>query len=501
MFDLLISDPNEFRQEAARARAALRSDPHRPQYHFTAPYHWLNDPNGLIQWQGQYHLFYQHNPYTPLSATKHWGHAISPDLVHWEDLPIALAPGPDAYDAGGIYSGTAVDDNGVPTIIYTGIDGLHQRVCVATGDDHLLHWRKSDSNPVIPAPPPGLKILRTPDGTRHYRDPSVWWENDKWWMVIGSGIEDVGGTVFLYRSADLRTWEYVQPILTGDIHEREPIWTGSMWECPQLFRLGDRHVLLVSIWHQRRTLYPAYMTGTFRDGRFDPEHVAILDSGSHYAPQTFRDDQGRRILFGWLREQRSPEAMATSGWNGAMSIPWVLEPGDDACLRFSVPPELQSLRSDHRPLTGLRVDANQTVVVPDVQGDSLELQATINPENTTATGLALRRSPDGEEETRVVFDQGSSRLWIDKNASSMDEQADHTSHEMPLELGTNERLHLTVFLDRSVIEVLANGRTLLSTRVYPTRHDSLGVAAFAEGAPAEVERLESWNMRGIWIDG
>jgi beta-fructofuranosidase len=500
VFNLLESDPKAFEQEAQRARASLQEDPHRPLYHFTAPYNWLNDPNGLIQWNGEYHLFYQHNPYSPLSATKHWGHAVSSDLVHWDDMPIALAPGPEDYDSGGIYSGTAVNDGGVPTIIYTGIEGPHQRVCIATGDDQLLSWEKINRNPVVSGPPPGIDVLKTQDGTVHYRDPSVWREDDSWWMVIGSGITGTGGTVLLYRSENLRDWEYIQPILVGDIEEWHPVWTGSMWECPQLFALDGQHVLLVSIWHERRTLYPAYMTGTFDGGRFAPKHVAILDAGSHYAPQTLRDDHGRRILFGWLREQRSEDAMAESGWNGAMSIPWILELAQDGSLKHSPAPELQSLRGNHVEHHSISIDEGQTLLFQDIAGDSLELKLELFPGDATSTGVVLRRSSSGDEETRVTVDLQNQRLWVNKRRSSMDVQADQTHHEMPLHLAADELLSLSVFLDRSIIEVLANGRVMLSERVYPTLPDSVGVGIFAEGASLEVASLQAWTMKGIWAE-
>jgi len=122
-------------QQAAREALALRQslahDPHRPQYHFIAPGNWLNDPNGLIQWDGRYHMFYQYNPRGAFHGTIHWGHAVSDDLVHWTDLPIALAPTPGGHDAEGCWSGCAVDNGGVPTLIYSGV--FPQTVCLATG--------------------------------------------------------------------------------------------------------------------------------------------------------------------------------------------------------------------------------------------------------------------------------------------------------------------------------------------------------------------------------
>ena len=193
-------------------------DPQRPHYHFLPPANWLNDPNGLIQWNGAYHMFYQYNPHGPFHGTIHWGHAVSTDLVHWEHLPIALAPTPDGPDEDGCWSGCAGADNGVPTLIYSGNRGGAQRACLATSSDGLLTWQKHPDNPVIPAPPPGLHLVE-------FRDHCVWREDGMWYQLIGAGIEGHGGTALLYRSADLRAWEYLHPLLIGDQQRFAPLWT------------------------------------------------------------------------------------------------------------------------------------------------------------------------------------------------------------------------------------------------------------------------------------
>src|SRR5512143_2626508 len=132
------------------------ADRHRPRFHFLPERNWMNDPNGLIQWKGQYHLFYQYNPNGPFHGTIHWGHAVSGDLVHWAHLPVALAPTPDGPDKDGCWSGCAVDNGGVPTLIYTGVHPQTQ--CLAWSDDDLLTWKKHAGNPVLPAPPPQLAL-------------------------------------------------------------------------------------------------------------------------------------------------------------------------------------------------------------------------------------------------------------------------------------------------------------------------------------------------------
>jgi beta-fructofuranosidase len=233
---------------------------YRPLVHFTPPFGWLNDPNGLIQWTGTYHLFYQYNPHGAFHGTIHWGHAVSPDLVHWRHLPIALAPTPGTPDEDGCWSGVAVDDDGVPTLIYSGNRQGAQRACLATSADGLLTWQKYAGNPIIPAPPADLDLVA-------YRDHSVWREDGLWYQLMGAGIQGRGGAALLYRSATLREWEYLHPLCVGDIHSHAPLWTGGMWECPDFFALGDRHVLSVSVWHEEQLYYSAALVGTYQHHR------------------------------------------------------------------------------------------------------------------------------------------------------------------------------------------------------------------------------------------
>ena len=192
-------------------RKTFLSDPSRPSYHYQPPSNWMNDPNGVIQWQGQYHLFYQYNPYGANHANMHWGHAVSDDLLHWQDLPIALAPTPNSVDEGGIFSGSAVNHDGVPTIFYTGVTkGYQVQVqCMATSQDGLLTWQKHPQNPLIATVP------EEANQTSEFRDPFVWHEDNLWHMLVGSSIAGVGGAVFLYQSSDLVNWDYKNPILIG----------------------------------------------------------------------------------------------------------------------------------------------------------------------------------------------------------------------------------------------------------------------------------------------
>ena len=278
-------------QQARLIRQLFSDDPHRPQYHYLPPANWLNDPNGLIQWRGDYHLFYQYNPSGAYHDKIHWGHAVSHDLVHWEDWPIALMPTFGEQDQDGCWSGCAVYNNGVPTLFYSGV--YPQQVCMATSVDELLTWQKYPGNPIISGPPPDI------DTEGEFRDPFVWQEPDGWYMLMGTRSAEVGGAILLYRSDDLINWEYLHPLIRGDKYQTAPFWTGSIWECPNLFPVDDKHVLVVSFQHHeaRRLLYTGYFVGEYKNHYFTHTRQGLVDYGiSYYAPQVMQDEQGRRLM-------------------------------------------------------------------------------------------------------------------------------------------------------------------------------------------------------------
>ncbi len=271
------------------SQGPFANDPHRPQYHFLPPANWMNDPNGLIYWKEKYHVFYQHNPHAASWGTMHWGHAVSADLLRWTHQPIALAPTPGGPDKDGCFSGCAVDNDGVPTLIYTGVQPEVQ--CVATSADDMRTWQKHAGNPVLAGPPPGLAVTG-------FRDPCVWREGAAWLMLIGSGIQGVGGAALLYTSPDLLHWEYQHPLCIGDKDQ-----TGPMWECPDFFPLGDKYVLLVS---PIGTSAVFTFVGTYANRKFIPETQDRADLGQHfYAAKSMADGSGRRLLWGWSWEGRS----------------------------------------------------------------------------------------------------------------------------------------------------------------------------------------------------
>ncbi|MGP0223752.1 glycoside hydrolase family 32 protein [Paenarthrobacter sp. NCHU4564] len=499
--------------------ARAEADPLRPRFHFVAPAGWLNDPNGVCQWDGTYHLFYQYNPEGAFHHRIQWGHATSTDLVTWTDQPVALEPsaGPDAD---GCWSGVLVNDGGTPTIVYSGRLGERELPCVAVGSPDLATWTKIPQNPVIAAPPAGVDITA-------YRDHCVWREGTVWRQLVGSGIRGRGGTAFLYESADLRTWDYVGPLVIGDASQGDPAgnhWTGTMWECVDLFRAGtgslgsvpedgSPDVLVFSAWNDGDTRHPLYWTGRYAGDSFEPAALHRLDYGGRffYAPQSFLDESGRRIMFGWMQEGRSDAAMVEAGWSGVMSLPRVVSLADDGTLKFAPVPGITALRQEHVTLPGRVLVGAGTPVDTGVRGRQLDLELEVQLSPGAVFRLAVLTSDDGAETTVVELSrpvdptQPDGVLRLDRTRSSLAPAAgaaapaldevdvEEKSGPVPLVDG---HVCLRVLVDRSAVEIFANGKPL-TARVYP-RLGGGNVTVSAAAGTVRLLSFDAWTMADIW---
>ena len=455
----------------------------------------MNDPNGLLHWKGQYHLFYQYNPDAPVHGRMHWGHATSPDLVHWTDLPIALTPTPGRADAGGCWSGCAIDNHGTPTLLYTGVDP--QVVCLATSADELLTWQYYPGNPVIAGPPAELQAGTGGD----FRDPFVWKEGEYWYLLIGSRREGVGGMLLLYRSRTLSTWQYLHPLLVGDARTLQPVWTGEMWECPNLLTFGDQRVLLFSVVGAQESdlLYPLYVTGAFQDEQFYPQAQGMFVHGGYfYAPQVLSDDQGRYLMWGWLMEGRRSSFSQEAGWAGVMSLPVMVAPLPGGGLSLEPVPELATLRGHHWQDDCIELEEGMTFSHDDMRDDCLEMLVAVEPSDNSEFGVKVRCSPDGQEQTRLVYQSASRHISIEREQSSLNPAVDHGNCSVGVEADPGELLKLHIFLDCSVVEVFVNGRCYLASRIYPERRDSLGLELFARKGSVRVRSLDIWRLASIW---
>jgi len=464
-------------------RAETAPDPHRPAYHFTPPANWLNDPNGLVVWNDRYHLFYQYNPGGPYHGTIHWGHAVSEDLVHWEDRPVALTPSRSGPDRDGCWSGCAVIDNGRPTVVYTGADGRDQFPCLARArDDGLEDWEKHAGNPIIESPPPAENVLSTAEWNAEFRDHDVWQADGTWYHLVGSGLADNGGTVFLYRSEDLREWTYCGTPLVG---ERRT--TGAVWECPDLLDFGDEHLLAVSNYDK-----VIGFRGTLTDGTFEVDRQVTIDHGNYYAAQSIPDGD-RHLSWGWIREDREEDAQWDAGWSGVLSVPRAITLEDDT-LTIRPAPELSALRTDHVHLNDCSLGPGEDNPLDGIEGAHLEFDIDVELRGADAFELVVRASPDGRERTPIRYDDAGT-VTVDRRRSSRSEAAVTAPQSIPSVPGPDsDRVRLRVLLDASVIELFANDRTSLSSRIYPTRSDSVGVSVRARGGTAHVHSLDCWSL-------
>lgn len=277
----------------------------RMQYHFEPRTGWINDPNGLCWFRGEYHAFFQHNPYAPVWDRMHWGHAVSRDLLHWEELPIALYPDQPYENTGGCFSGSGIVKEDTLYLFYTGVfrdsTGVERQAqCLATTRDGKT-FEKFPKNPLIPYPPEKNVV--------DFRDPKVTKIGDAYYMVCGSGWDNVG-KVLLYHSEDLYHWDY-----TGVLFQNPDF--GPVYECPDFFPFEDGFLLMFSsVYHQLHFVY-----GDFDGCRFVPKKEFMPERGwDVYAPQTFLTPDGRRVWIGWM-DQFDREDVSGRSYRGAFSIP------------------------------------------------------------------------------------------------------------------------------------------------------------------------------------
>lgn len=282
----------------------------RPEFHFTPTAGWINDPHGICWRDGRYEAFFQYVPGSLEWAPNcHWGHAVGADMLSLSELEPAILPGDGD---GGIWTGCLVGDGADARIFYTStslpdLGAGRVRVATPSGGD-WTHWLKGG---VVAEIPEGLGIV-------NYRDPFILREGEGWRMLVGAG--DAGGTAMLlgYTSADLDEWSFDGVMLARSTRERDPLWTGSLWECPQIFEVGGEHALVFSVWEDDTLHYVAYALGSLHGGRFTARTWGRLSYGpSYYAPSFFSDADGNPALTFWIRGAEDKAA----GWVGAHSLP------------------------------------------------------------------------------------------------------------------------------------------------------------------------------------
>ena len=498
---------------------AKSPEAYRPAYHFTAPKNWINDPNGLIYYNGEYHAFYQYNPFANVWGHMSWGHAVSNDLLHWQHLPLAIPEfthpngKPDGRTAStAIFSGSTVVDKGnrsglcpvgtkdCMVAIYTGnvSEGETQTAQyqnVAYSADQGRTWTQYAKNPVL-----DLK-------SKEFRDPNVFWyaPQKKWVMATVKATEH---RVAFFESKNLTDWTLLSHF--GPQADRSRVW-----ECPALMSVPiqnepgkSKWVLFISAGHpQKGYLGMQYFVGNFDGKEFrldaaNPKPIApamanVVDWGKdYYAAIPFNDrpaSQPKPIMVGWINDWEYANKIPTSPFKGAYSIPRTI-----ALKRTSAglelvqqPISLQTLRS--KPITKTNLSVTGTLPL-DFTGESYELEAEITVGSAKTVGIQLLKS-EGEVSV-LTYDVATKMLSFDRTKSGNVSFSDRfpSVESMPVEL-QNGVLKLHLLVDVSVIEIFANdGQRVLTDAVFPTKHEG-NVALFAEGGTAAVKSLTFWGIR------
>lgn len=487
---------NPLMRRFAESRKKLAADPYRPAYHYVSPESSMNDPNALVFWQGRWHLFFIAMPPdefpNPADILQRWhrtsvGHAVSDDLVHWQDLPYAINPGPESA----CYSGSMLVEMERVVAFYPGM-GAGQMVAVSK-DPLLLNWEK-----------------RGPVNTE-LGDSCIWKEGDTYYGLTGQKIDYLPNRWWpqmnLWASKDLVTWQG----LGGFIEDPKTPLTARRDDgaCPNFQPIGDKHILsffshsnggqyFLGDYNEKSHKFKPYEHGRFNHGTVAP--------GGVHAPRTAADGNG-----GVLNILNFNHGKPSDDWDQIMSLTQRLTLGPDKLIRIDPVAAVASLRGDHQHVGETVIPANEEMVLQAIKGNTMELEVEIDPEMSHWVQLNVLRSPNAEEQTSITFYNYDKKLsfWYDtRGVVCLDGTLSSTLPDVwvrPPERAEMERggetLKLRVFIDRSVVEVFANGKQYLAMRVYPGRKDSVGVALRAQGQKAVLKSLDAWQMKSIWPPG
>jgi fructan beta-fructosidase len=480
---------------------------YRPQFHFSPEEKWMNDPNGMVFFNDEYHLFYQYHPFGTTWGPMHWGHAVSKDLIHWEHLPIALYPD----EHGAIFSGSAVvdwnntsgffDDQPGLVAIYTSADNYpnsdrpRQRQSLAYSKDNGRTWVKYEGNPV-------LEDVNITD----YRDPKVFWHHDtnKWVMVLATGQ-----SVTIYTSLNLIDWEFVSEFGNkAGSHD-------GVWECPDLFKLpvdGDQEnekwAMLVSIGDNpefKEGSRTQYFIGQFDGTAFvndnDDETVLWVDYGrDNYAGVSWSDSPDeRRIYIGWMSNWRYANQVSTNEWRSAMTLPRELSlTSTEDGVRLVQKPvsEIKKIRKETNIHKEIIIDSNNPVCF-DLTNKLMEIEIEFYKINSSKFDLLIHHSET--EKTIISYDVKNSSLLVDRtNSGENSFSASFPAVQVaPLKM-KNNRVKLQLFIDTSSIELLANdGEIAMTSLIFPSEIGKSLTLVSNEGS-ANVSTLKITELDSIW---
>ncbi|WP_239740579.1 glycoside hydrolase family 32 protein [Mammaliicoccus sp. P-M59] len=456
----------------------VTNERYRLGYHVMAKSGWINDPNGFCYFKGYYHIFYQHHPYSADWGPMHWGHARSKDLVHWEDLPIALTPG-SKEDKDGCFSGSAIVKDDTLYLFYTGHhyygdnDPEHfwQNQNMAYSTDGV-NFTKYEHNPVIASEPD--------DNTHHFRDPKVWEDNGKYYMILGSQEKDGLGRVILYQSSNLKEWDYIDAIAKSESLEDE----GFMWECPDLFSLSQKDILLCSPQGIKETdkkylnlFQTGYFLGHLNDDKnlFTREQFKELDYGhDFYAAQTTLAPDGRRILIGWMAMWESPMPEKDDGWAGALTIPRELTL-ENSHLYMKPIEELKDLRTHSIDTASITLKEPELIAS---KSSHIEVNIEHQFEHTQETITKFELKDNHNNLLSLEYNVNNNELSLYRTDKDDYRYATIQNHQ---------DLKLQIFIDKSSIEIFINDGEAIFTERYYTEDDIQVWISSTENVPTNYQ--------------
>lgn len=489
----LETNPLLFRFRESRKK--LSGDPYRPVYHYVNPEGMLNDPNGLCFWQGRWHLFYQ--AYPPEDPRQHWGHAVSQDLIHWKDLPLAIYPNPEEK----CFSGSTLVEKDRVIAIYHGI-GQGTMVAVSS-DPLLLNWEKLNGKAVISLPREGETL------PYNVFDPCIWKEGEFYYALTG-GTQTIpgGGKIraeFLHQSKNLVDWEYIHPFLENDYFGL----VGDDGACPYFWPIGkDKHMLL----HYSHISGGKYLLGDYNTvrnkfvvtGAGSFNHGAWAPGGVH-APSAAPDGKGGIYVIFNMNEGKP-----TVGWDRIMSLPRHISLNEKDDVIMKPAGDIEPLRYGHQQVNPMILKANEDIVFENIVGNAIEIEAEIDPMNADMIEMNILRSPGKEEYTCIRFykERGlrnrekqtiNSVITLDNSHSSvLPDVRSRAPENAQFLMGKGELLKLRIFIDKSVVEVFVNDKQCVAMRVYPGLSESTGVSICSKGQDSKLNSLNAWKMKSIY---
>ena len=460
----------------------------RPAFHITPYVGWMNDPNGFSCYKGEYHLFYQYNPYNTHWDSMHWGHVVSKDLLHWDYLPAALAPDQD-YDKVGCFSGSAIElEDGRQLLMYTAVDReiledgtardvQTQAVAVGDGKDYV----KYDKNPVLT-----FKDLPEGASKADFRDPKIWKEKDgNFYCVIGIRPADGSGQILLYRSKNGFEWEFVSTLAENKNRY------GKMWECPDFFELDGKYVLLTS----PQDMIPEGME--YHNGNGTLCIIGDLDSETHtlkeqsyqsvdygidcYAMQTLLAPDGRRIMIAWMQNWDTLAYRRNeSKWFAQMSLPREVSVKNGRLYQVPVR-ELDSMRANKVEYRDV-VIKDTRITLDQIEGRTVDLELVIRPvdKDKLYKKFELCFAENEKYHSTLRFRPDESVLKIDRSFSGSERAVVH-QRECLVNGDCNE-LKLRVILDRFSAEIFINDGEQVMSAVILTEQDAKGISFAVNGA-------------------